>query len=63
MQRLRYKSSRNKHWKKEKGVMIKESIEKLDFLKNSNHLLFKGETQENEIASCILKENIHNTYN
>lgn len=35
MQKLRYKSSRSKHWIKEKAVTIKESIDKLDFLKNS----------------------------
>lgn len=63
MQRLRYKSSRSKHWKKEKAVTIKENTDKLDFFKNSNYLLFKGETQENEMASCIVKENIHNTCN
>lgn len=63
MQRLRYKSSRRKHWIKEKAVTIKETIDKLDFLKNSNYLLSKGETQENEMTRCILKENIYNISN
>lgn len=58
-----YKSFRNKHRKTERWVTIKENIDKLDILKNSNQLLFKGETQESEMASNILKESTHNTYN